>query len=52
MKSHGLDCSRSGSGQLVGACDLNNAPLDSINYGEFRAWLRTCYLLKNYSALV
>jgi hypothetical protein len=35
---------------VVGACECGSEPLGSIKYGKFLENLRTCQLLKNYSA--
>jgi hypothetical protein len=35
MGRHGLDCSRSGEGQVSGACGCGSEPSGSIKCGEF-----------------
>jgi hypothetical protein len=32
---HGLECSGTGYGQLVGLCGCGDEPLGSIKFGEF-----------------
>jgi hypothetical protein len=42
MGRHGLHCSGSGYGQVVGACECGDEPSGSIKCGEFFDELKTC----------
>ena len=43
---HGLHCSGSAEGQVVGACECSNEPSGSIKCGELNHQLKTCLVLR------
>jgi hypothetical protein len=50
LERQGPDCSGSGWGQVLGACECGNEPSAYIKCGEFLYLLKTFWLLRKESA--